>query len=602
MSNIFTTNSQAERYLGLQQRAAVRSDDLGAGRAERSAGAGAGSSNAEFLKARADARVLERARDNDAARSSAIENSPQAASERPANASAAASERPTYDRSDIGAETSRAADEQNRLDSIEDDRVVGEGSLSRSSGTHHNEKAVALSGNDHSGENSPAAAKTTQPGGSEVGPLSAYQNQNGTGKKADVSPGKVAGAYETVANSGSEDAAASSDTETGELPKLVNAMAGAYISESSEEGEQAAFDGQAVVAGEELAGILELEGEASDPDGVNIEILENAGQIVDSENSEIAGGEGKGGQAAGKDAGATAAASAATLKTAYVEAHTEEKGVEKEDGEDGKNGKDQVTQKTSDSSPKKTAPQRIVPPGGEQLNMSTEELALDLSEAVDSAELVEAVTGKEQQGGQPGFTKDNGAGGSKPDTAAMKNDGKAEGMVQVKNANTGVEAAKKATAAPKTLSNFGKLQEGVFNAVDRGIRLSLASGGQDAKLTLRPESLGELRIKLSIGENGQVQSKIMVDNATVKSILDNDAARLKGMFSEQGLDLESFSVEVGGGWSGQSAKGGGSGFDLNGRGAQRAYSDGGGAQELDISVMAESAYGSVGGGGLDLFA
>ncbi len=227
---------------------------------------------------------------------------------------------------------------------------------------------------------------------------------------------------------------------------------------------------------------------------------------------------------------------------------------------------------------------------------------MDLGDAVDSADLVEAITGKDPNAGS-GLSKEHSTGGHKQDMAAMKNDGKAEGMAQSKDTNNGVEAAKKASqTAPKTF-NFGKLQEGVFNAVDRGLRLSLASGGQNAKLTLRPESLGELRIKLTIGDDGQVQSKIMVDNATVKSILDSDAARLKNIFNEQGLDLKSYSVEVGNGWSGKSAKGDGSGFGFNGRGSQSAYGEDSGAvtTELDTSVMAGGAYGTV-GGALDLFA
>ncbi len=654
MSNIFTTNSQAERFMGAQQRTAVRPDDFGARRLEKDAAVAGGSSNAEFFKTRADARELamapervgpERAGDNDSVRSSAITDSPEAASdssrsdagrradaaadapvESIANSSADPSKRSTkrperadenpvqaYDRSSVGSQrpgTTRVAGESRLDNNIEGNSGGGGGSAPGVEGAGYIEKAIDPNGSLQSGGNLLEVAKATQPGGSESGFLKAYQVQNGTAKKAGVSQGKAAGAYEAAAVVlDNKDSAVPGDTFSGELPKLVNAKAGAYTPDSAEEGSKTVVGEDAAVgegvastdAGEEATGII-IKGDPVDL-GVFGEadtgVLEGKAGEVRSEKSGTVDGDGKGAQEAGRETVAAAAAGGVALKVPYAQGRTDEKGAGTSAGKE--DGAQQATKKASASSSEKTAPQRVAPPGGEQADIPVEEPEPDTGEAADGVKLVEGAAGKEQKVVSPGFTKDNHSGASKPDMAAMKNDGKVEGMVQAKNANTGVEAAKKATATPKTLSNFGKLQEGVFNAVDRGVRLSLASGGQDAKLTLRPESLGELRIKLSIGADGQVQSKIMVDNAAVKSMLDNDAARLRGIFNGQGLNLESFSVEVGSGWSGQSARGEGSGFDLNGRGAQRAYGNGGGAPELDTFVMAEGVYGAA-GSGLDLFA
>ncbi|VAW34548.1 hypothetical protein MNBD_DELTA02-781 [hydrothermal vent metagenome] len=623
MGNIFTTNSSAERFFGAQQRASARTFEPGARGAERGASVFGGTSNAEFFKARADARALERAGDNNTLRSPAIEDSPKIVSERPAKVSerpakvserpAKASERPAKASSPAGdsayaanayespsgaAELSthtRAAGEESRIENIEDSNEGADGSASRAGEKGRIEKAVLPGGSLQSGESLSELAKSIQPGATEPGPLIAGQNRSGTGKKVDVSPGKAAGAYETVAAAlDNKGAAVLSGAVSGESADTVNANGGVYTSESAGEGAQGVIDAGAVP----VEGAALTQAGAGEPE-TDAGILEDKAGAGRSEKSGAPGGVGNGAQEAGKGANAPSAPSAAgvtSLQAAYVEGRTGEEGAGKKDGEG------QVTKKTSKPSSKNTASQRVAPPGGEQADIPVEELESGPGEVADSAKLVEAVKGKEEKGAVPGFTKVHGAGAAKPDAAVVKNDGKAEGMVQAKDLNTGVESAKKTAAAPKAFTNFGKLQEGVFSAVDRGVRLSLASGGQDAKLTLRPESLGELRIKLSIGEDGQVQSKIMVDNATVKGILNNDAARLKGIFSEQGLDLESYSVEVGSGWSGQSAGGDGSGSDLNGRRVHRAYSKGfGGAMEMDTFLMAERAYGAA-GGGLDLFA
>ncbi len=541
-----------------------------------------------------------------------------------------------------------------RKDNLDDRGIARPGPAGRAEQSRGELQAEAMEGRRQGGVESAAALDASQLGGAEAGLVNAYLSQNAGTKKAEIPLGKAAKAYETViANLDTQGVATLNNLNSGELPKLINAKASAYSTEPSGKqgsvvdrkivadgsGESSVAEGAAVantVVTEEFAAIVgdDQEGGAAaalsdgtkEVDGALNTVKGNiaaantvAGDIIvgqevlldkDIDGTQLgdaggnAGKEGEGLDGAVKETKPDAQTTgvAATLKEAYLEAHTKEKGVAKEE-----KGKTPVTQKTLDSPGTETraatVPKTTPQQGAEALNLSVEELAMDLGDAVDGAELVEAVTGKDQNAGS-GLSREHGTGGHKQDMAAMKNDGKAEGLAQGKDSNAGVDAAKKTstTAPPKTF-NFGKLQEGVFNAVDRGLRLSLASGGQNAKLTLRPESLGELRIKLTVGDDGQVQSKIMVDSATVKSILDGDAARLKNIFSEQGLDLKSYSVEVGNGWSGKSARGGGSGFGFNGRGPQSAYGEDSGAVtiELDTSAIAGGAYGAV-GGALDLFA
>ncbi|MBI1911757.1 MAG: flagellar hook-length control protein FliK [Deltaproteobacteria bacterium] len=83
----------------------------------------------------------------------------------------------------------------------------------------------------------------------------------------------------------------------------------------------------------------------------------------------------------------------------------------------------------------------------------------------------------------------------------------------------------------------------VYEKFDKGLKMSLAQSGKEVKLSLHPEHLGELRIKMNVEEN-IVKAEIMVDNASVKSILEADSAKVKEIFTQNGMNLEKYTVEV----------------------------------------------------------
>ncbi|MBI5810358.1 MAG: flagellar hook-length control protein FliK [Deltaproteobacteria bacterium] len=94
----------------------------------------------------------------------------------------------------------------------------------------------------------------------------------------------------------------------------------------------------------------------------------------------------------------------------------------------------------------------------------------------------------------------------------------------------------------------GSSQEGlprvIYEGVDRGVSLSVLRNGKEVSVSLHPENLGRLHIRV-IGEESGVAAKIVVENAEVKQILDADAVRLREIFAGQGLKLGGYSVEIG---------------------------------------------------------
>jgi flagellar hook-length control protein FliK len=111
---------------------------------------------------------------------------------------------------------------------------------------------------------------------------------------------------------------------------------------------------------------------------------------------------------------------------------------------------------------------------------------------------------------------------------------------------TGVKGSAPAGAREALPSAY---RQEVYEKFGQGLRMTLAGGGKEVRVKLVPERLGELLIKVSRDANG-VSAKIVVESAAIKGILESDAGRLKGLFAEQGLELNKFSVEVGSHWGG----------------------------------------------------
>lgn len=109
--------------------------------------------------------------------------------------------------------------------------------------------------------------------------------------------------------------------------------------------------------------------------------------------------------------------------------------------------------------------------------------------------------------------------------------------------NTNTEKTVTAVQPKPQAIHSNEVSTEVYEKFDKGLKMSLAQSGKEVKLSLHPEHLGELRIKMNVEEN-IVKAEIMVDNASVKSILEADSAKVKEIFTQNGMNLEKYTVEV----------------------------------------------------------
>jgi flagellar hook-length control protein FliK len=83
----------------------------------------------------------------------------------------------------------------------------------------------------------------------------------------------------------------------------------------------------------------------------------------------------------------------------------------------------------------------------------------------------------------------------------------------------------------------------------RAAGIILRDGGGEIRLVLRPESLGSLRVRLNLTDNG-IDGKIIVDNPAVKHIVEASIDSLTRALSADGFQTASLQVSVGGGGGG----------------------------------------------------
>ena len=141
--------------------------------------------------------------------------------------------------------------------------------------------------------------------------------------------------------------------------------------------------------------------------------------------------------------------------------------------------------------------------------------------------------GREEQGD---YASANSA--SVPETSPSK----PEQMMSVVSFDKLVDSPVKETpAAPQRLTPVAaEVQE----KVQAGIKVSVEQGGGEVRMKLNPESLGEVRIKLSVA-SGVVKAEIIVENPEVKRIIESDTSFLRDSLGSHGLTLDKCVVEVG---------------------------------------------------------
>ena len=91
-----------------------------------------------------------------------------------------------------------------------------------------------------------------------------------------------------------------------------------------------------------------------------------------------------------------------------------------------------------------------------------------------------------------------------------------------------------------------QLEESINNKIVKqsGIILKNDNSGE-IKLILKPEALGKVRIRLSLNDN-RIAGQIVVENAAVKEIFEQNLQNLERAFKENGFDTAALNVSVGG--------------------------------------------------------
>lgn len=99
-----------------------------------------------------------------------------------------------------------------------------------------------------------------------------------------------------------------------------------------------------------------------------------------------------------------------------------------------------------------------------------------------------------------------------------------------------------------------QLEESINSKIVKqsGIILKNDNSGE-IKLILKPEALGKVRMRLSLNDN-RITGQIVVENAAVKEIFEQNLQNLERAFKENGFDTAALNVSVGGNGTGSGNK------------------------------------------------
>lgn len=100
------------------------------------------------------------------------------------------------------------------------------------------------------------------------------------------------------------------------------------------------------------------------------------------------------------------------------------------------------------------------------------------------------------------------------------------------------------TIAGEQARGSAETGENVLNTIVRQARVLLGSGQSSATVVLDPPSLGRLRLEI-VTEGSKVSGKIVVESKEVQDIVRNNITELRQNLSQNGLQVESFDVQVG---------------------------------------------------------
>jgi flagellar hook-length control protein FliK len=115
--------------------------------------------------------------------------------------------------------------------------------------------------------------------------------------------------------------------------------------------------------------------------------------------------------------------------------------------------------------------------------------------------------------------------------------------------------AQQTSEAHRASPSLRSFQERLIPEVLRHTGIILREGGSgEIRLILKPESLGSVRIRLALSESS-LEGRIVVENSTVKDLMDASLEHLKQALREGGFQSASLEVAVGGRQNGHQADG-----------------------------------------------
>lgn len=120
----------------------------------------------------------------------------------------------------------------------------------------------------------------------------------------------------------------------------------------------------------------------------------------------------------------------------------------------------------------------------------------------------------------------------------------AEGVQLVSSGGADSSTAMLSALQPKISHPLMRgIDEMVMNQIVEKFHLALRTGANEMKITLRPESLGEIQLKISV-DGDVVMARIAVENQQVKQIVENNLQSLKDSLAQHNLQTGSFDVNV----------------------------------------------------------
>jgi len=111
------------------------------------------------------------------------------------------------------------------------------------------------------------------------------------------------------------------------------------------------------------------------------------------------------------------------------------------------------------------------------------------------------------------------------------------------NAMPGKATARAAQAARPAQAQLPLPAERVMNQVVRAARISISNGREEIKLLLKPDSLGWLKIKISI-EGHSVTARITVEHEGVRDLIESNVRQLQQALQNQNLRVNQIVVQL----------------------------------------------------------